>query len=290
MDEEKRRRLIATDARGRIVFAAIALVVPLAIGLLFRRQELRLRALADHGRAGTAILTAVARQGSGGYAYYRYEVGGVVYTWNVDRRELPGAPGETFAITYLPEDPALNRPGASYSRERLEAELNLPLRRGVPLGIFAFFAGAAGLCHRNVRRLQSGVPLSTKPRVSPEGAGRIVAGLILGCLLAVNLDPKVRAVQAAAFGPTPLGLPVMLVVSLAGVALFAPYFWVFPHLMRLVMDRYARGGSLSKIGIVLAVAQAGPEGRRSRIIVVAGLVYFVALMAAWIAFADSRGV
>jgi len=290
MDHEKRRRLIATDARGRIVFATIAFVVPLVLAILFRRQELRLRALADHGRPATAILTAVASQGSSAYAYYRYEVSGVVHTSNVDRKEIPVAPGQTFDVTYLPEDPSLSRPGASYSQERLQAELNLPLRRGLPLGLFVFFAGAAGLCHRNVRRLQGGAPLATKPRLSPEAAGRLVAGLILGCLLAVNLDPKVQAVQAAAFGQAPLGLPVGLVVTLAQLVLFAPYFWVFPHLMRLVMDRFAQGGSLSKLGILLAVAQAGPEGRRSRGVVVAGLVYFVALVAAWITFTAWRGI
>ncbi|MDI3288051.1 hypothetical protein [Polyangium sp. 15x6] len=289
MDEEKRRKLIATDARARIVFATVALILPLVLALLFRRQELRLRALADHGRAGTATLTAVTRQGSASVAHYRYEIGGVVYTWNVDRKKLPGAPGETFDITYLPEDPSLSRPG-SYSNVELDAELNLPFRRGFPLGIFVLFGSAAALCHRNVRRLQNGAPLSTKPRISPDGAGRIVAALLLACLLVVNLDPKVRAVQIAAFGPALFGLPAWLVVALAEIALFAPFFWVFPHLMRLVLHRYAQGGSLSKLGIVLAVAQAGPEERRSRLVVLAGLVYFIALVTAWIVFAESRGI
>ncbi|MDI1483336.1 hypothetical protein [Polyangium sp. y55x31] len=289
MDQEKRRKLIATDARARIVFATIAIIVPLVLALLFRRQELRLRALADHGHAGTATLTAVTRQGSAAYAHYRYEVGGIVYTWNVDRKTLPIEPGETFDITYLPEDPSLSRPG-SYSKIELDDELNLPFRRGFPLGLFVLFGAAAAFCHRNVRRLEDGAPLSTKPRMSPEGAGRIVAALLLGCLLAANLDPKVQAVQIAAFGPTPLGLPAGLVVALAEIALLAPFFWVFPHLMRLVMDRHAQGGSLSKLGIVLAVALAGPERRRSRLVVIAGLVYLVALMTAWIVFAESRGI
>ncbi|MDI1447547.1 hypothetical protein [Polyangium sp. 6x1] len=267
----------------------MALVVPLVLALLFRRQELRLRALADHGRAGTATLTAVTQQGSATNAHYRYEVDGVTHTWDVDRNKLPGAPGDTFGITYLPEDPSLSRPG-TYSQASLDAELNLPFRHGFPLGLFVLFGSLAALCHRNVRRLQTGAPLAAKPRISPEGAGRILAGLFLGCLLAVNLDPKVRAVHVAAFGPAPLGLSVGLVVALAEIALFAPFFWVFPHLMRLVMDRYAQGGSLSKLGIVLAVAQAGPEGRRSRLVVVAGLVYFIALVAGWIVFAASRGI
>jgi hypothetical protein len=97
-------------------------------------------------------------------------------------------------------------------------------------------------------------------------------------------------VQVALFGRAPLGLPVTLVCMLAQVVLFLPYFWVTTHLMRIVMDALARGRAISKVGIVIAIVTARPELRRSRWIVVAGFVYFAALMAAWIAFTDSRGV
>lgn len=245
-----------------------------------------MRALVDHGRTTSATLTMVSQ---GGSAHYRYEVDGVVHTWNVARQELPLAPGETFSITYLPEDPSLSRPG-NYGPDRLEKELDTPIRTALPIGLFVFFAGAALLCHRNVVRLRAGAPMRTKPRMSPDTVGLIVAGLMLACVLGVNFDPKVRAVQAAAFGATPLGLPITLVVSVAELLLFAPFFWVFPHVMRILMDSLRKGGSASKLGIILAVAKAGPELRRSRNIVVAGFVYFVLIVAAWIAFAAHRGI
>lgn len=288
MDEARRRQIITTDTRGRAIFTALALIVPLTLAFLFKRQENRLRALADHGRTATATVTAVSHQG-GTNTHYRYAIDGADYTWNVNRKEAPFAPGERFDITYLPEAPSLSRPGA-YTQERLQKELDPKLTTYAPIGIFVFCAGAAALCHRNVRRLQKGAPLRTKSLISPEGMGRIIAGLLLAILLGVNLDPEVAKVQAAAFGARPLGLPLGLVVCLATAALFAPYFWVFPHLMRIVMSSVTRGGSLSKGGIMLAVARAEPTLRRSQRIVIGGLVYFVALAGAWIAYASSRGL
>jgi hypothetical protein len=285
MDEETRRRILAKDSRARLVFGVLALVVPLLLVLLFARQERRLRALADHGAAASATLTMVSQRGSESYADYRYEVDGVAYTWNVGRKDAPFAPGVTFAISYLPEDPSLSRVGG-YTRERFDAEQNLPIQRGFPIGLFVFFGAAAALCHRSVVRLRAGAPLRTKPWLSPEAAGRIVAGLLLACVLGVNFDAKVRAVQAAAFGSAPLGLPVVIVVSVAEIILFAPYFWVFSHLMRIVIE----SGSFSKLGIILAVARASPARRRSQLIAIGGFVYFVVLMAAWIAYAASRGI
>lgn len=285
VEEAIRRKAIATDSKARWVFAALTLL-PVVLALLFVRQERRLRALADHGRTTTATLTQVTRDGT---AHYRYEVEGVVHTWNLARRDLPLAPGETFSITYLPEDPSLSRPG-DYTRERLEKELDNPIRIAMPVGLFVFFAGTGLLCHWNAVRLRAGAPIRKKPWVSPRTMGLVVAGLLLACVLGVNFDPKVRAVQAAAFGATPFGLPITLVVCVAELALFAPFFWVFAHLMRIVSESLRKGGSVSKVGIILAVARAGPDQRRSRNIVIAGFVYFVAIVAAWIAYAAHRGI
>jgi hypothetical protein len=289
-DEDRRRRIVTSDTRWRLIFATLAVVIPLALFALFRRQELRLRALSDHGRPTTAVISQITQRDGVVYAHYRYTVLDASYTWSVSRKDAPHALGQPFAITYLPEDPSLSRPGASYPQERLDAELDLPFQRKLLVGLFAFFAGAAGLCHRQLRRLQKGEPLRTKPLLSPASAGRLVAILLLAVLIATNLDANVSAVQVALFGQRPLGLPVIVPVSLAEAALFAPFFWVFPHLMGIVMNAQAQGASISKLGIVVAIANAGPDLRRSRAVVLAGLIYFVLLVGAWIAFADSRGV
>lgn len=289
-DEARRRTITTSDARWRMRFAILAVIVPLALFALFRRNELRLRALADHGHAGTASVTAVERQGGAVYTHYRYEVARASYTWSVSHEQAPYEPGAPFAIVYVPEDPSCSRPGTTYTIAQLEAELNLPFQRWLLLGIFAFFAGAAGLCHRNLRRLRGGAPLRTEPLLSPEQAGRLVMLLLLGVTLASNADPHVQAIFVAAFGAAPLGLPAVVVVSLAEIVLAVPYFWVFPHLMRIVMDAARRGGSLSRTGVLAAVLRADGEHARSRAVVLGGLAYFVVLVAAWIAFTASRGI
>lgn len=282
-EEALRHRNMASSARFRWIFAALALAVPLTLGALFRRQELRLRALADHGRAGVATLTRATRE----YAEYRYEVDGQAHDWSVSRREAPYAPGAIFDITYLPEHPDLSRPGA-YSAERFDAEVDLRFQHRALGGIFGFFALAAVACEISLRRMRRGAPRRAAP--SPEIVGRVMAALFLAILIGVNLDPEVEAVQVALFGHTPLGLPVGVTVSLASTILFLPYFWVMPELMRIVMDALARGQSISRGGILVAITTARPELRRARAIVIAGFVYFVILMAAWIAFTASRGV
>jgi hypothetical protein len=236
------------------------------------------------------MLTRILHENNDASAEYRYEVDGRSYTTTVAPSEAPYRPGETFPIVYLPEDPSLSRPGAEYSKARLDADVNLPFQHRIELGLFAFFAASALLCERALRRQRADGPIRTAHKVSPETVGSVIAGLLLAITLGVNLDPKVAAVQAAVFGPAPLGLPVTLVVMVAEVVLCAPMFPMFSHLMRIVMASQARGGSLGKAGIVLAVFQAEAEHHRSRNIVIAGAVYFVALMAAWIALAAYRGV
>jgi hypothetical protein len=286
--DDLRRRNLVSYGRWRLAFAVLAVVVPLSLFALFRRQELRLRALADHGQQGTAVVAILTRQENVLYTEYRYSVDGAWYTWSVARNEAPYALGESFAITYLPEDASLSRPGV-YSRERLDAELDLRFRHRLLGGFFAALAIGAALCHRGLRRLQRG-EAPAKPLLSPTGAGRLVAFILVGAVLATTFDEKAQAVFGTLFGPRPFGLPVTIVVVLVEAVLFAPYFWVFPHLMTIVMSSYAKGGSLTKGGIVIAVANAGPEHRRSRAIVIGGLLYFVAIVASWIAFTAKRGV
>jgi hypothetical protein len=62
--------------------------------------------------------------------------------------------GETFAITYVPEDPALSRPGADRSRGTREAAKARSLAWKVEAGVFAFFAINVILCDVRLRRLR----------------------------------------------------------------------------------------------------------------------------------------
>lgn len=285
-----RQRNMTAAKRWRLIFGALALVVPLGLFALFHRQENRLRALVDHGQVTTATVTGVTRQGSSAFSEYRYEVGGRPFDWSVSQKDAPYAPGQTFAVTYLPEDPSLSRPGEAYTQARFDADVDLTFQHRLLAFLSGFFVLSAVWCEVTLRRLRAGTPLQTRPRLTPAGAGRLVAGLLLAVTLGVNLDPKVVTVQAAAFGQAPLGLPLTLVICVVQIVLFAPFFWVFPQLMRIVMDAQAKGASLSRFGILVAVLRVGPEHRRARLVVLGGFAYFVVLVAAWIAFAASRGV
>ncbi len=278
--EATRKRLLASDSRSRFVFATIAFLVPATLFGLFRRQELRLRALVDHGQTTVTTVSGT----TDGFVDYEYQVNGVIYTWDVMQDKVPA---RTFPITYLPEDPSLSRPVSAYTAALLEAELSHPADY-IGLGaFFSFFAGAAIWAQVRVRRFRRSRQPATKSSTSPEVAGRLIALLMLGIVLATNLNPKVQSVNQALLGHAPFGQPLLVVVVLAQLVLASPLLWVLPHLMRIVMNAQAKGRSVSQLGIVMAVWQAGPEQKLSRAIVLGGVVYFLTLLAAWSIWAQS---
>jgi hypothetical protein len=129
--------------------------------------------------------------------------------------------------------------------------------------------------------------------IPPVWLGRGLAFLLLAILLSVNFDASVRAVHEEAFGVTLLGLPVTAAVSIATVILFAPYFWVMEHVMRIVVQAREDGASLSKLGLFMylfGVGKRHPHLVRSRNIVLGGLGYFFLLMGLWIAYTEARGI
>ena len=283
-------RALVSTRRWRNLFVVLALVVPTLLFGLFRRQELRLRALADHGQTIEATLTHHSRQDSSVYSHYEYRVGGRSYRWSVSYDDAPYGEGESFPVTFLPEAPGFSRPFVPFSAEHLEEELNLPLRRGLPLAALAFFGGVALLCQRGVRRLRQGRPPARGLSVSPDVAGRWLAVLILALLLSVEFDADVQAVHVALMGPAPGGIPAPLVAAAVQVLLYLPYFWVFPHLMRILIAARERGSSLSRFNVIQEIVRVPPVLRRSRAIVLAGVAYFAVLLALWIALTESRGV
>lgn len=292
MENDLRREALARSAlRWCWGFFLLAVLVPLGLHALFERQAGRLDALADHSRPAQATVSAIEQQGSGRYTAYSYVVEGRSYTWNVSWQDAPYAVGESFSIMYLPEDPSLSRPGADPELPRGEAERNRRFARKLLAGVSAFFAVNALLCLLKLRRLRRDGPGGLV--VSPEWAGRGMALLILLVLLGTNLDPEVAAVQRRAFGEAPFGAPLLVVVLIAQTILFLPYFWVFPHLMRIVFRATSDRASLSKAGLagyIMGVHRHHPELRRARAFALGGLAYFVVLCGAWIAYAAHLGI
>ncbi|HEY4116547.1 MAG TPA: DUF3592 domain-containing protein [Byssovorax sp.] len=288
-DDPRRARILASNLRWRVIFAILAVVVPALLTGLFARHQGRLRALVDHGQTTTATLTGVSRQDNVVYSTYRFDLGLASFESTVSREDAPYPPGTTFPITYLPEDPSLSKPFVPYTEARFEAEVDRRITTGVPIGFFVFFAGAALLCHRAIEKQRRG-RLGEGWRISPDALGRIIAALLVATPLMVAFDPKVRAVDEAVLGPSPLGLPAVVVASIIVAALLSPMFWVMPHLARIMKDAQARGGGYTKFDIAHAVFTAPRELRRSRAIVLGGLAYFIVVCGAWIAFTSAKGI
>jgi hypothetical protein len=292
-DAERLARHVASARRMRLGFGVAAIVVPAVLFGLFARQEERVRALADHGVAATAVVERAFEMNGDALVEYSYAFGGERYTWSVGQEDAPYPPGASFAITVLPEVPSFSRPGASFSAEALARELRPGVSRGIPAGAFALCAGVAWWSHLTLRRLgREGLsrPRVVDPDTAGPKAGVALAALFLAIVLLVNLDDGVVAVQTRLFGERPLGLPVGWVVALVEAVLGAPAFVVLPHVMRIVLHHQQRGGALGKASILLAVWRAPPALRRSRAIAIGGFAYFCAIVAAWIAFTAARGV
>lgn len=117
--------------------------------------------------------------------------------------------------------------------------------------------------------------------------------LVYALFIAVPFFPDVQPVLVKAFGSRPLGQPVMLVVALAQAILLLPFVFALHHFMRIAEQAAKDGRGLGKVGLLvytMTVGQRHPHLRRSQVFSLIGLVYFVALCGAWIAYADMKGI
>ena len=121
----------------------------------------------------------------------------------------------------------------------------------------------------------------------------VVPTLVYALLIGTTFSPDVRPVLVAAFGPAPFGYPVVWVAAVAQVFLLLPFALGIHHFMLIAEQAVADGRDVGKIGLLAYAATAGrrhPHLRRSQLISVAGLGYFVMVCAAWIAYADAKGI
>lgn len=112
-------------------------------------------------------------------------------------------------------------------------------------------------------------------------------------LIGTVFSPDVRPVLAKAFGPEPFGFPVTWVVAIAQAILWFPFVFALHHFMLIAEQAAADGSSIGKVGLLVYAASVGklhPQLRRSQIISVAGLIYFVLICGIWIAYADAKGI
>ena len=124
-------------------------------------------------------------------------------------------------------------------------------------------------------------------------ASYAVPALIYALIVGSTFSPDVQPVLTKAFGTVPSGLPIAVVVATAVAVLFLPFAYAMHHFMLLVENAVAEGRSISKFGLLsyaVTVGQRRPELRRSQIVSLGGLAYFVLVCGAWIVYADARGI
>ena len=117
----------------------------------------------------------------------------------------------------------------------------------------------------------------------------VVYMLVIG----TTFSPDVQPVLVKAFGAEPYGVPVTVVVAIVQAVLLFPFAFALHHFMLIAERAAADGHGVGKIGLLAYAASVGqrhPELRRSQLIAVAGLVYFVIACGIWIAYADAKGI
>ena len=120
-----------------------------------------------------------------------------------------------------------------------------------------------------------------------------VPALIYALVVGSAFAPDVRPVLVEAFGATPFGHPVVPVVAAAVAVLLSPFALALHHFMLIAQQAARDGSSLGSLGLLAYAASVGrrhPELRRSQLISLFGLVHFVLVCAAWIVYADSKGI
>ncbi|MFO0572580.1 MAG: hypothetical protein U1A78_01135 [Polyangia bacterium] len=93
------------------------------------------------------------------------------------------------------------------------------------------------------------------------------------------------------FGELPLGLPLRLFVFLFFSLLFLPVPFGSWHAFRILFRDASGGfGKAQIVRAILSTPSVHRDLRRARAIVVGIGLFYLALMAAWIWYADSRGI
>jgi len=120
-----------------------------------------------------------------------------------------------------------------------------------------------------------------------------VPALVYALLVGTTFSADIQPFLAKAFGATAFDLPISLVVAGVVAVLFLPFAVALHHFMLIAARAAIDGSSLGKAGLLAYAARVGhrhPELRRSQRISLFGLIYFVVVCAAWIVYADSKGI
>jgi len=166
----------------------------------------------------------------------------------------------------------------------------------VVLAVGLFALGACLRQHLKFRRLGGGpVPELTEAQRQEQRKAGIrfvtvfVSLVFYALIIGVNFGSEARQKQIEAFGPTPLGLPVTLFVSLVETLLFLPVPWFIWHASTLTFQA-AEEGRHPGILNLLRAGRGNPQLRRARWGCLLGLLYFFTIVAAWIIYTAIKGI
>lgn len=116
--------------------------------------------------------------------------------------------------------------------------------------------------------------------------------LIYAGLVSLHFTKDGYAMDIKAFGATPFGQPVILVVIAIGTILFLPVFWMLRHFTRIMKQANKDHGALSRWHLVYYICTGGGHThlRGSRNAVLLGGLYIFALCAAWITYTGIKHI
>ena len=109
-------------------------------------------------------------------------------------------------------------------------------------------------------------------------------------LVSVNFDPKAEAKFEQAFGAEPLGMTAQHFAILVETILFIPFIWVSYYFGMIIIQARREGMSPHSVLSVFEAERYHPGLRRSKLICLAGVIYFLAICASWIIYTGVRGI
>jgi hypothetical protein len=144
---------------------------------------------------------------------------------------------------------------------------------------------------RHAYRLAVGQQPATGQRPSAKhriAATALMSVLIYAVLVLVSLGSSSHETSVRAFGERPAGVPTLVFVLVLQTVLYLPMPWVFWHVMQLAFQARQDGGRLG-VAYLLNVGSTHPHLRRSQLVCIGGVLYFLAICGVWIAYAARRG-
>jgi hypothetical protein len=112
-------------------------------------------------------------------------------------------------------------------------------------------------------------------------------------MIGSNFNPASVATFVKAFGPQPLGLTPQAFACGLVTILFLPVPWVLFHFGLISAQARRDGmplGGLNALLTMVGAAPLHPRLSRSRWICLGGLVYYVVVVGAWIAYTAVLGI